>query len=118
MQAGDCLDALMAVPMLSKLESPDRRVHCATPSHTVFDAAMAPAVCGMSLAFSLVSNPEFLREGMAVEDFMRPDRVVIGPEVDRAFDPLRLAGLARAFMKPMRVASMVPAAYFGGRRRG
>src|ERR1043166_5345075 len=44
---------------------------------------------GAGVDFSVVSNPEFLKEGAAVEDFMRPDRVVVGAEDERAIAMLR-----------------------------
>jgi UDPglucose 6-dehydrogenase len=45
---------------------------------------------GVELPFSVVSNPEFLKEGSAIEDFMRPDRIVVGSDDPAATDAMRL----------------------------
>ncbi|SPJ25468.1 UDP-glucose dehydrogenase family protein [Palleronia abyssalis] len=54
------------------------------PVGTNRKVAETAATANPSLDFDVASNPEFLREGAAIDDFMRPDRVVVGVESERA----------------------------------
>ena len=47
------------------------------------------AARGVHVPFAVASNPEFLKEGAAVEDFMRPDRIVVGADDEQAIAVLR-----------------------------
>jgi UDPglucose 6-dehydrogenase len=49
----------------------------------------AQAARGATVEFDVVSNPEFLKEGAAIEDFMRPDRIVVGTDNPRTGELLR-----------------------------
>ncbi len=60
---------------------------------------------GLNLSFSIVSNPEFLKEGAAVQDFMKPDRIVVGcdnpdaqSKLQQLYQPFVLNGHRLIFM--------------------
>uniref|UniRef100_UPI0040472D74 UDP-glucose dehydrogenase family protein n=1 Tax=Algoriphagus sp. TaxID=1872435 RepID=UPI0040472D74 len=77
-----------------------------TTGSKVHDAIQAALTTkGESIPFSVASNPEFLKEGAAVEDFLKPDRIVIGVEDERAetimkrlYKPFQLNGDRMIFM--------------------
>ena len=59
--------------------------------------AAALAARGQKVDFAVVSNPEFLKEGAAVEDCMRPDRIIVGADDERAI--LLMRALYTPFMR-------------------
>jgi UDPglucose 6-dehydrogenase len=59
------------------------------PVKTGEKVAQTIARCNPGADIDVVSNPEFLREGSAVEDLMKPDRIVVGVSSDRAAGPMR-----------------------------
>ncbi len=86
---------------LSFVREAARQIARALKGHTVIvTKSTVPVGTGREVAdiirqtnpkadFDVVSNPEFLREGSAIDDFMRPNRVVIGAETERGKDVMR-----------------------------
>jgi UDPglucose 6-dehydrogenase len=87
---------------LSFIEAVSREIAAAMTSHRiVVDKSTVPVKTGEKVAetikryckaqveFDVVSNPEFLREGFAVEDFLKPDRVVVGVSSQRPVAAMR-----------------------------
>lgn len=87
---------------LSFIEGVAREIaSCMTTYKIVVDKSTVPVKTGDKVAetikryckakveFDVVSNPEFLREGFAIEDFLKPDRIVIGVKSQRAVPAMR-----------------------------
>lgn len=87
---------------LSFIEGVAREIAgCMTSYRIVVDKSTVPVRTGEKVAetikrygrgkveFDVVSNPEFLREGFAVEDFLRPDRIVVGVQTQRPVPAMR-----------------------------
>lgn len=78
---GSCIDEYMIVVTKST-------VPVGTAKKVKASIAAAMEKRGVQIDFDVASNPEFLKEGAAVEDFLKPDRIVIGVESDRAKEVL------------------------------
>src|SRR3954469_10285622 len=78
---GSCIDEYMIVVTKST-------VPVGTAKKLKAGIAAALDKRGVNIEFDVASNPEFLKEGAAVEDFLKPDRIVIGVETDRAKEVL------------------------------
>ncbi len=60
-----------------------------TAAKVRFEIEQALAKRGASVEFDVASNPEFLKEGAAIDDFLKPDRIVVGVSSDRAEEVMR-----------------------------
>lgn len=102
---------------LSFIEKVAREIASVLTSYRVIvDKSTVPVKTGEKVAesikrynkhgaeFDVVSNPEFLREGCAVADLMKPDRIVIGAQSERAIDLMKK--IYEPFMAPMLVTDI------------
>lgn len=104
---------------LSYIERVAREIAGVLPAHeyrVIVDKSTVPVKTGdkvaetikrygpASASFDVVSNPEFLREGCAVDDLMKPDRIVIGSRSDRAIDLMKK--IYEPFMAPILVTDI------------
>lgn len=89
-QIGQCLDRYTVV--VNKSTVP---VGTADKVRAAITAALEKR--GAAVEFDVISNPEFLKEGSAVKDFMSPDRVIVGTDSERAREVMR--ELYRTFMR-------------------
>jgi UDPglucose 6-dehydrogenase len=78
---GECIDEYIIVVTKST-------VPVGTAKKVKAGIASALEKRGVNIDFDVASNPEFLKEGAAVEDFLKPDRIVIGVESERAKEVL------------------------------
>ncbi len=85
----------------------DQRVQCLSVHQSLSKNAIEEELKkrGQKIEFDVASNPEFLKEGAAIDDFMKPDRVVVGIESERAkelmthlYSPMMLNNFRVIFM--------------------